>query len=230
MKTIPLAQIRIDGGTQVRKSIDPEMVTAYCEAMAEGAKFPPIVVFHDGTDYWCADGFHRILAAKRCGFDSFACDVRSGTADDAAWFALGANRAHGKRLNRADVRNAIALALRKFAGKSNRKSPRRSGVLTSRWKTRGRRRSQLDKLTSWIAAPARTANPAAPNERPPPLWKRIKPQTHNRRRRAVRTLGPRKPERTARRCNTSVMPSPRCGRSRRTIRRELTLSPTSESG
>ena len=99
MKTIPLAQIRIDGGTQVRKSIDQETVTAYCAAMAEGAKFPPIVVFHDGTDYWCADGFHRILAANRCGFDSFACDVRSGTADDAAWFALGANKAHGKRLN-----------------------------------------------------------------------------------------------------------------------------------
>ena len=120
MKTIKLAHIRIDGGTQVRKAIDREVVTAYGEAMEGGAKFPPIVVFHDGTDHWCADGFHRIMAASRCGFESFDCDVRSGTADDAAWFALGANKAHGKRLSRFDVRNAIAMALRKFAGKSNR--------------------------------------------------------------------------------------------------------------
>jgi hypothetical protein len=120
MKTVKLAHIRIDGGTQVRKAIDREVVTAYGEAMEGGAKFPPIIVFHDGTDHWCADGFHRIMAASRCGFESFECDVRSGTADDAAWFALGANKAHGKRLNRADVRNAIAMALRKFARKSNR--------------------------------------------------------------------------------------------------------------
>jgi hypothetical protein len=120
MKTITLAHIRIDGGTQVRRSIDQEMVRVYCEAMEGGAKFPAIIVFHDGTDYWCADGFHRIMAANRCGFTSFECDVQKGTADDAAWFALGANKAHGKRLNRSDVRNAIAMALRKFGGKSNR--------------------------------------------------------------------------------------------------------------
>jgi hypothetical protein len=120
MKTITLAHIRIDGGTQVRRSIDQEMVKVYCEAMEGGAKFPAIIVFHDGTDYWCADGFHRIMAANRCGFTSFECDVQKGTADDAAWFALGANKAHGKRLNRSDVRNAIAMALRKFGGKSNR--------------------------------------------------------------------------------------------------------------
>jgi hypothetical protein len=127
MKAIKLAHIRIDGGTQVRKAIDREVVTAYGEAMEGGAKFPPIVVFHDGTDYWCADGFHRIMAAHRCGFESFECDVRSGTADDAAWFALGANKAHGKRLSRFDVRNAIAIALRKFAGKSNAEIARQIG-------------------------------------------------------------------------------------------------------
>ena len=120
MNSIPLATIRIDGGTQARKSIDKGMVTAYFEAMQGGAKFPPITVFHDGTAYWCADGFHRLMAAHRCGAEAFDCDVRSGTADDAAWFALGANREHGKRMNRGDVRNAIGLALRKFTGKSNR--------------------------------------------------------------------------------------------------------------
>jgi hypothetical protein len=29
--------------------------------------FPPVVVYFDGTDYWLADGFHRLAAWERIG-------------------------------------------------------------------------------------------------------------------------------------------------------------------
>lgn len=111
MKTLLLADIRIDAGTQVRASIDQQVVADYAEAMTTGAVFPPIVVFHDGSDYHLADGFHRVMAATRLVFRDIAADVRPGTKQDALWFALGANRANGQRLTERDVRHAIEIAL-----------------------------------------------------------------------------------------------------------------------
>jgi hypothetical protein len=29
-------------------------------------RFPPVVLFKGGEDYWVGDGFHRILAASNC--------------------------------------------------------------------------------------------------------------------------------------------------------------------
>jgi hypothetical protein len=59
--------IRTDGGTQSRVQLDWLAVDEYTHAMLEGATFPPVVVFHDGQEYWCADGFHRLQAAERAG-------------------------------------------------------------------------------------------------------------------------------------------------------------------
>jgi hypothetical protein len=58
-----------------------------------------------------ADGFHRFLAAGRIGSEEITCDVRTGTKTDALWFALGANRQNGTRLNIDDKRHAILVAL-----------------------------------------------------------------------------------------------------------------------
>ena len=44
-------------------------------------------------------------------------DVRKGTRQDALWFALGANRTNGKRLERGDVRKAVEVALREWPNK-----------------------------------------------------------------------------------------------------------------
>jgi hypothetical protein len=51
--------IRTDGGTQSRAQINWLTVTDYAADIAEGATFPPVVVYFDGADYWLADGFHR---------------------------------------------------------------------------------------------------------------------------------------------------------------------------
>jgi hypothetical protein len=68
-------------------------------------------VYFDGTDYWLADGFHRVLAAKRIGRKNIEADVKGGTREDAAWTSCGSNRGHGLRRTHGDKRTAVLLAV-----------------------------------------------------------------------------------------------------------------------
>jgi hypothetical protein len=113
MKTesIQLAKIRTDGGTQPRAAINPEVVADYRERMEDGDVFPPIVVFFDGTHYWLADGFHRVEAAREADFTTISAQVKQGTVRDAKWFSFGANRDHGQRRDKGDVRRAVEAIL-----------------------------------------------------------------------------------------------------------------------
>jgi uncharacterized ParB-like nuclease family protein len=97
-------------GMQVRARLCEETVKEYAEAMAAGAKFPPVIVFHDGTDYWLADGFHRLEAWKRNGVDSIKAEVKEGSRIDALKFAFCANNSHGLRMSNEDKRNAVKIA------------------------------------------------------------------------------------------------------------------------
>ena len=114
MKTLNLQAIIIDKGTQSREQINEEAVSDYAEAMQEGAQFPPITVFFDGTDYYLADGFHRLHAAKRIGRASIQANVENGTLRDAMWFAAGANGDHGARKTNADKRKSVRMLLEDF--------------------------------------------------------------------------------------------------------------------
>jgi len=115
---VSMADVAIAEGTQVRAALDSGLVAEYAEAMTDGAMFPPIVLFHDGNRYYLADGFHRFMAAQRIELRDIDADVRPGTKEDALWFALGANRKNGKRLNDTDKRHAIVLALETWPEKS----------------------------------------------------------------------------------------------------------------
>src|SRR5262245_29293756 len=55
MKLTSLDQLRLDGGTQPRASIDEALVEEYAEAIEGGAEIPPVVAFFDGNNYWLAD-------------------------------------------------------------------------------------------------------------------------------------------------------------------------------
>lgn len=112
MKKINVKTIRIDGGTQSRVEINNEAVADYAEAIRAGVEFPPVVVFHDGADYWLADGFHRYHAHNQAEKASIAADVRDGTKRDAVLYSLGANAAHGLRRTNADKRKAVETVLR----------------------------------------------------------------------------------------------------------------------
>jgi hypothetical protein len=113
IRDVSLDQIQSDGTTQLRAvGVDPSVVVDYAEAMAAGTVFPPIIVFHDGANYWPADGFHRIDAAKRINRKIITADIREGGQRDALLFAASANAAHGLRRSQADKRQSVETLLR----------------------------------------------------------------------------------------------------------------------
>jgi len=108
---LQISAIRLDGGTQPREEIDWETVHDYSEAIEEGVIFPPVVVYYDGSDYWLADGFHRLHATKKNGLAEITADVRQGTLRDAVLYSVGANADHGKRRTPKDKRRAVFTML-----------------------------------------------------------------------------------------------------------------------
>lgn len=130
MRSLALAQIEFDTETQMRESIDGDTVAEYRDAMADGAKFPPLVVFFDGSQYWLADGYHRWHAASEAGLEQLPCDVRKGSRRDAILFACGANSTNGRRRTNADKHRAVVTLLKdeEWSKWSNRVIAERCGV------------------------------------------------------------------------------------------------------
>jgi len=119
MTSLPLAQVRFDADCQSRVCLDEETVAEYAFRMQEGATFPPITVFFDGSEYWLADGFHRYAASKGLarerGDEASAevpAEIRQGTRLDAVRHALSANAHHGKRREPGDYRKGYVIAVR----------------------------------------------------------------------------------------------------------------------
>lgn len=111
-ETLRIADIRRDGGTQLRVGTHEDTILEYAEAMKAGVVFPPVVVFRDADEaLWLADGFQRIDAADRCKRKTVDADVREGSVRDAILYACGANIDHGLRRNRDDARRAILQLL-----------------------------------------------------------------------------------------------------------------------
>lgn len=129
-ETLSVSVIRQDGGTQARAEIDAATVHSYASSMDDGVAFPAIVVFYDGTDYWLADGFHRLAAIVSRGVKYTASQVKPGTRDDAILYAACANKMHGLRRTNEDKRRAVEmlLACEKWAGKSDRWIAEQTGV------------------------------------------------------------------------------------------------------
>ena len=120
-RSLSVADIFLHAGTQVRGTIDPEIVEDYAERLQAGDRFPPITVFEDDEkSLFLADGFHRLAAHKLSKRSEIDACVKPGTREDALWFALGANRTHGQRLSRGDKRRAVELALTTWPDKSQR--------------------------------------------------------------------------------------------------------------
>ena len=130
LETVILDDIRTDGGTQPREYLNELVLSEYAESMAEGAEFPPVVVFFDGDYYWLADGFHRFFAAKKCGVRDLVAEVRQGARRAARLYAVGANAAHGLRRTNADKRRAALTLLQdeEWQRWSNREIARQCGV------------------------------------------------------------------------------------------------------
>ncbi len=128
--SLPISDIRTDGGTQPRAVLDFHAVDDYSDDMAAGAKFPPVTIFYDGQSYWLADGFHRIRAAYAADCESIECDVRQGTLEDAQWYSFSANSSNGLRRTNDDKQRAVkaALAHQRAEGLSDNEIARHCGV------------------------------------------------------------------------------------------------------
>ena len=118
---LPLKKIRLDGGTQTRARIHDDIIDEYAEDMKSGAPFPPLIVFHDGKDYWLGDGFHRWGAAMALKLTSIECEIRQGTMADAQWFSFSANKSNGMRRTNDDKVRAVKSALRHCKGQRSDK-------------------------------------------------------------------------------------------------------------
>jgi ParB-like nuclease domain len=113
---VPLDRIASNADLQTRVRIHTSVVRAYAAAMKEqqidGAlKFPPVVLFTDGNDYWLSDGFHRVLAARQAGLTEIPAEVRSGGLRDTLLYGLSANNFHGLPRTNADKRKAVECLL-----------------------------------------------------------------------------------------------------------------------
>lgn len=128
--TLHYDTIRVDGGTQMRAELSQATIAEYAQAMQDGARLPPLIVYYDGESYWLGDGFHRLAAHRKTFTGAVECEVRSGTRRDAVLCAAGANAAHGLRRTNADKRRAVETLLRdeEWAAWSDREIARKCNV------------------------------------------------------------------------------------------------------
>jgi ParB-like chromosome segregation protein Spo0J len=90
--------------------------------MRDGEQFPPIEVYHDGEQYWIADGWHRFWAANAAGLEEIEAIVHQGGELQALEAGCGANASHGLRRTNADKRYAVEICFERlgYEGKADR--------------------------------------------------------------------------------------------------------------
>jgi uncharacterized ParB-like nuclease family protein len=132
-RQLAVAEVRRDGGTQLRAKLDEEVIAEYAEAVG---RLPPVIVYRDGKHYWLADGHHRIEAHVRAGRRLIMAVVHIGTRRDAVLHAAGANTDHGVRRSNEDKRKAVRTLLQdeEWGQWSNREIARQCHV--SEWLVR----------------------------------------------------------------------------------------------
>ena len=129
-QTLPIDLLRTDAGTQSRVSISDDTVEDYAEVLrnSTGWPFPAVDVFHDGSEYYVADGFHRVLSAHRVKRASIPCCIHKGTVTDARIFAMTANDSHGLRMSREDKRACVEWLLDNHPRMRQREVAEKAGV------------------------------------------------------------------------------------------------------
>lgn len=111
LTVVPLALIQRSREAQSRTALDNEHVARLVDALARGETIPAPLVFHDGTAYHLADGFHRLAAYEQQGAVDVEVEARAGSHRDAVLYSVGANAAHGLPRSNADKRRAVEILL-----------------------------------------------------------------------------------------------------------------------
>lgn len=108
---IELAKIQRVASCQQRCLFDNDAVADLVEALENGEEPPPVVLFHDGSNWFLADGFYRCASYEAAGRSHIYADVHSGTLRDAILYSCGANASHGKKRSGADITKAVRALL-----------------------------------------------------------------------------------------------------------------------
>lgn len=111
IKEIEFNSILVDLSIQSRARFDEGKAQEYADLIKAGTKLPPLAVFHDGTVYRLAGGFHRHRGHQIAGSTRVWADIRVGGLDDAVEFSIGENHAHGIPRTNADKQRSVQLAL-----------------------------------------------------------------------------------------------------------------------
>lgn len=112
VQLIPLASINRHAGTQCRERMSQDHIDDIREAIRNGEEIEPVILYHDGSEYYAGDGFHRMDACEAENLEHVPAYVRKGTLRDAKLYAASANAEHKalKRSN-ADKVNQVNLLL-----------------------------------------------------------------------------------------------------------------------
>ncbi|MGR3278721.1 hypothetical protein ACSYAD_26875 [Acaryochloris marina NIES-2412] len=107
LEYLNIEAIIIDSEVASRCQLREDIVTEYANAMRQGAKFPPVIVFFNGTDFILVDGFHRIHAKKVNGDLEILASISQGNRREAILIATGINIDSSLKLTKADIRRNI---------------------------------------------------------------------------------------------------------------------------
>jgi hypothetical protein len=137
---LKVKEIIVDHDVSARVHLNHEAVDGYAEMMKANAVFPPITVFSDGSNYWLADGFHRLTAAKLLRYAEIRAEIIRGDKRDARLFAAQSNITHGLRRTNEDKRRAVSILLmdKEWQQWSDKVIAQKAGV-SSEWTSRLRR-------------------------------------------------------------------------------------------
>ena len=129
LMTLNSEVLRCDADVQPRLALSEAHIREYAALLQEGHQLGTIVVFQDGSDYYLADGFHRVEAAKSIGLAELPAEIRMGTKRDAMLYACGANK-HGKPLSNPDKQRVVRHLLEdtEWGQWSDREIARHCGV------------------------------------------------------------------------------------------------------
>src|SRR5262249_27862923 len=113
MSVTRLTDIELDSELQPRAEIDAGVLLEYGQRIADGVRFPPVVVFRDAKmeNNWLTDGFHRWYAHKAVGLDTIEVRIIEGSRRDALLYSLSANSKHGLQRGVLDYRRAYEIAV-----------------------------------------------------------------------------------------------------------------------
>jgi hypothetical protein len=111
IKIVEIKNIIAKEEIQQREGLNEEYINGLSEDIVDGANFPPLDVYDIGGDLLLADGFHRLAAFIKAGFDTVEVNIIEGTERDAVLHAVGSNANHGFRRTNADKRKAVLTLL-----------------------------------------------------------------------------------------------------------------------